>query len=317
MCRLSEELRMVRRSRDEGLVDECHVDLAGLQFSGHQVLRRFYDLQAHARVLFPEFGEEHRQDHRRQCGVAADGDWSRQLAVRTHRDDSLISGLLSMPGETMPIEQIRANIKMTIGGGLNEPRDALGVAALAMFHHPEQRAAAMANPALWPTVFEETIRWIAPIGMYSRQTTQDTVLAGTHLPAGAKLGICVLSANRDETVCDNSDQFNIHREAKPHLAFSKGVHVCLGGASRNRRSGTASALQQPQRTEDRRVPRNDNGRLGLPGHALASRHLVEGQPGTQLWGRSHRGSLLGGSTRGFRWCGAEGRGHRCGAVRML
>ncbi|MDN6380031.1 MAG: cytochrome P450, partial [Brevibacterium aurantiacum] len=146
----------------------------------------------------------------------------------THRDDSLISGLLSMPGEAMPIEQIRANIKMTIGGGLNEPRDALGVAALAMFDHPEQRTAAIANPGLWPTVFEETIRWIAPIGMYSRQTTQDTVLAGTHLPAGAKLGICVLSANRDETIWDRADQFDIHREAKPHLAFSKGVHVCLG-----------------------------------------------------------------------------------------
>ncbi|TSI18898.1 cytochrome P450 [Brevibacterium aurantiacum] len=146
----------------------------------------------------------------------------------THRDDSLISGLLSMPGDIMPIEKIRANIKMTIGGGLNEPRDALGVAALAMFTHPEQRTAAIANPALWPTVFEETIRWIAPIGMYSRQTTQDTVLAGTHLPAGAKLGICVLSANRDEAIWDRADQFDIHREAKPHLAFSKGVHVCLG-----------------------------------------------------------------------------------------
>lgn len=146
----------------------------------------------------------------------------------THRDDSLISGLLSMPGETMPVEQIRANIKMTIGGGLNEPRDALGVAALALFNHPEQREAVMANPQLWPTVFEETIRWIAPIGMYSRQTTQDTVLAGTHLPAGAKLGICVLSANRDEAVWEHADRFDIHREAKPHLAFSKGVHVCLG-----------------------------------------------------------------------------------------
>lgn len=146
----------------------------------------------------------------------------------THRDDSLISGLLSMPGETMPIEQIRANIKMTIGGGLNEPRDALGVAAFALFNHPDQREAVMANPQLWPTVFEETIRWIAPIGMYSRQTTQDTVLAGTHLPAGAKLGICVLSANRDETVWEHADRFDIHREAKPHLAFSKGVHVCLG-----------------------------------------------------------------------------------------
>lgn len=146
----------------------------------------------------------------------------------THRDDSLISGLLSMPGDQMPIEQIRANIKMTIGGGLNEPRDALGVAALAMFENSEQRSAAIADPALWPTVFEETIRWIAPIGMYSRQTRCETELAGKLLPAGAKLGICVLSANRDEAVWDDAHRFDIHREVKPHLAFSKGVHVCLG-----------------------------------------------------------------------------------------
>ena len=145
-----------------------------------------------------------------------------------HRDDSLISGLLSMPGDQMPIEQIRANIKMTIGGGLNEPRDALGVAALAMFENPDQRAAAIADPSLWPTVFEETIRWVAPIGMYSRQTTCETELAGKLLPAGAKLGICVLSANRDESVWDDAHRFDIHREVKPHLAFSKGVHVCLG-----------------------------------------------------------------------------------------
>ena len=37
--------------------------------------------------------------------------------------------------------------------------------------------------------------WVAPIGMYSRQTTRDTVLQGVHLPAGAKLGISLLSAN--------------------------------------------------------------------------------------------------------------------------
>ncbi|MDK6274677.1 cytochrome P450 [Pseudoglutamicibacter cumminsii] len=145
-----------------------------------------------------------------------------------NRDNSLISGLLSIPDYRMPIEQIRANIKMTIGGGLNEPRDALGVAAYALMTHPEQRADVMANQALWPTVFEETIRWVAPIGMYSRQVTRDTVLDGTFLPQGARLGICVLSANRDENVWDSPEKFNIHREAKPHLAFSKGVHVCLG-----------------------------------------------------------------------------------------
>ncbi|KNC17838.1 cytochrome P450 monooxygenase [Arthrobacter sp. RIT-PI-e] len=143
-------------------------------------------------------------------------------------DSSLISGLLRIPDYRMPLEKIRANIKMTIGGGLNEPRDAIGVAAWALLTHPHQRRAVEADPSLWPVAFDEAIRWVAPIGLYSRQVTRDTELAGVRLPAGAKLGICVLSANRDETVWDDAHLFDIRREVRPHLAFSKGVHVCLG-----------------------------------------------------------------------------------------
>ncbi|WP_017792084.1 cytochrome P450 [Leucobacter salsicius] len=143
-------------------------------------------------------------------------------------DDSLLSSLLRIPDYQMPLEKIRANVKMTIGGGLNEPRDAIGVAAWAMLTHPEQRAAVARDPGLWPTVFDETIRWVAPIGMYSRQVTRETELAGVTLPTGARLGICILSANRDETLWEDAQSFDIFRQVKPHLAFSKGVHVCLG-----------------------------------------------------------------------------------------
>lgn len=145
-----------------------------------------------------------------------------------HPDDSLISSLLAIPEGRMPIAKIRANMKMTIGGGVNEPRDALGVAAWALLTHPDQRRAAEADPSLWPTVFEESIRWISPIGMFSRQATRETDLTGVTLPAGARLGVCILSANRDESVWQDAAAFDIHREVKPHLAFSKGVHACLG-----------------------------------------------------------------------------------------
>jgi cytochrome P450/NADPH-dependent glutamate synthase beta subunit-like oxidoreductase/flavodoxin len=145
-----------------------------------------------------------------------------------HPDHSLLSQLIRVPDYQMPIERIRANVKMTIGGGLNEPRDALGVAAWAVLQHPEQRRIVEADATLWPTVFEETIRWISPIGLYSRQTTREVELAGVTLPKGARLGICILSANRDDSVWDRADVFDVRREVQPHLAFSKGVHVCLG-----------------------------------------------------------------------------------------
>lgn len=145
-----------------------------------------------------------------------------------HPDHSLISTLLRLPDYQMPIERVRANVKMTIGGGLNEPRDALGVAAWALLTHPEQREAVESDPSLWQAAFDETLRWVAPIGLYSRQTTRDTVLAGVRVPEGARLGICILSANRDERVWRNAEMFDPRREVKPHLAFGKGVHVCLG-----------------------------------------------------------------------------------------
>lgn len=153
-------------------------------------------------------------------------DWHRR-----HPDDSLISALLALPDYQMPIESIRANLKMTIGGGLNEPRDAIGVAAWALLRDPEQRRLAThgEGAGTWDAVFDEAIRWVAPIGMYSRQTTRDTVLQGVALPAGAKLGICLLSANRDETQWPHSERFEVRRAGQgAHLAFGKGVHVCLG-----------------------------------------------------------------------------------------
>ncbi|WP_082600086.1 cytochrome P450 [Agromyces sp. Root81] len=146
-----------------------------------------------------------------------------------HPDASLISGLVNMPGgERLPIEAIRANLKMTIGGGLNEPRDVIGTAAWALLENPDQLGRVLQDPALWPVAFDEAIRWIAPIGMYPRETTRDVELGGVRLPAGSRLGIVVLSANRDERVFEYAERFDIAREKKPHLAFGGGAHYCAG-----------------------------------------------------------------------------------------
>ncbi|MET1065283.1 MAG: cytochrome P450 [Arthrobacter sp.] len=152
-------------------------------------------------------------------------------------DGSLLSGLASMP---IPLEAIRANMKMTIGGGLNEPRDVLGVAAWALLRDPAQLDLVKANPTLFPAVFEEAVRWVAPIGMYPRETTTETVLGGITLPKGARLGVVVGAANRDPAVFADPDAFDINREKKPHLAFGGGNHFCAGAwVARASVAGTA------------------------------------------------------------------------------
>jgi len=145
--------------------------------------------------------------------------------LRKNPDSSLLSGMTSMP---IPLEAIRANMKMTIGGGLNEPRDVLGTTVWALLANPDQLAQVLADEALYARAFEESVRWVAPIGMYPREVRQDTVLEGVQLPAGARLGIVVGAANRDPAVFEDPESFNINREKKPHLAFGGGNHFCAG-----------------------------------------------------------------------------------------
>ncbi|PQZ94842.1 cytochrome P450 [Arthrobacter sp. MYb227] len=140
-------------------------------------------------------------------------------------DASLISNLSSMP---IPLEAIRANLKMTLGGGLNEPRDVLATTVWALLKNPDQLAAVLAEPRLHAIAFEESVRWVAPIGMYPRETTRDTVLGGIKLPQGTRLGVVLGAANRDPQVFEDPETFNIFRPKKPHLGFGGGVHFCAG-----------------------------------------------------------------------------------------
>jgi len=64
--------------------------------------------------------------------------------------------------------------------------------------------------------------------MYPREVVEDTVLEGVKVPAGARLGVVVSSANRDPEVWDDPESFDINRPKRPHLAFGGGQHYCAG-----------------------------------------------------------------------------------------
>jgi cytochrome P450 len=67
------------------------------------------------------------------------------------------------------------------------------------------------------------------VQVVARQPTTDVEVAGCPLPAGAQMTLRLGSANRDETVFEDPDRFDIHRpNAREHLAFADGPHRCLG-----------------------------------------------------------------------------------------
>ena len=169
--------------------------------------------------------------------------WARQEAVgrlidealdqmieikRIDPDPSFISALANAPG--IGLEQIRANVKVIIGGGINEPRDAVCTAIYSLLANPEQMQLIKNRPSprLWENLFEETVRFCAPIGMAPRRVAEDIELDGFLLKKNDVLGLSFASACHDEKYWGDGERFDITRRRRTHLAFGVGPHLCLG-----------------------------------------------------------------------------------------
>src|SRR5215510_14005903 len=85
------------------------------------------------------------------------------VPVLSKKPDLSLLGVMLECG--MPMESVRANIKLAISGGQNEPRDAIAGTVWALLTHPDQLALVQGGAIPWIQAFEEYARWISPIGM--------------------------------------------------------------------------------------------------------------------------------------------------------
>jgi cytochrome P450 len=145
--------------------------------------------------------------------------------------------LRSMVDAGLTMDEIRANVKLFVGGSINEPRDLITSTMWALLRDPVQSCLVRRNPALLAPAAEETLRWLSPIGMVPRSMREDGVIAGVRLRAGTPLWVLIGSANRDERRWANPDTFDLRRASHGHVAFGHGPHVCLGAFMARRTIG--------------------------------------------------------------------------------
>jgi cytochrome P450 len=115
-----------------------------------------------------------------------------------------------------------------VTAGNDTTKTMLSSGLLALLQHPEQLDEVRRDPSLVPGAVEEILRWANPLHYFRRTTTADTELRGVAIPAGSKVAMYYTSANRDEDVFDDSQQFDVHRHPNPHLSFGISHHFCLG-----------------------------------------------------------------------------------------
>jgi cytochrome P450 len=100
---------------------------------------------------------------------------------------------------------------------------------IALLEHPDQLERLRRDPALFKPAAEEMLRWATPVHHFRRTTTRETELAGTTIPAHAKVTTWLVSGNRDEEMFEQPDTFDVGREPNKHVAFGPGgIHTCMG-----------------------------------------------------------------------------------------
>lgn len=121
-------------------------------------------------------------------------------------------------------------VLMLAVAGNETTRNLISGGMLALMEHPEQRAHLLANPSLVPSAVEEMLRWVSPVTCFRRTASRDTELAGQKIRENEKVVVYYASANRDESVFEDANRFDVGRTPNEHLAFGVGEHFCLGAS---------------------------------------------------------------------------------------
>ncbi|MFI5720320.1 cytochrome P450 [Nocardia sp. NPDC051750] len=155
-----------------------------------------------------------------------------------HPSDDIISELLNVEFEDetgtlrhLSRDEILTYINVVSGAGNETTTRLIGWAGKVLAEHPDQRRELAENPSLIPAAIEELLRFEPPAPHVARYVTRDIEYHGQTVPEGSAMMLLIGAANRDHRqFAPDGDVFDIHRESKPHLAFSVGTHFCMGSA---------------------------------------------------------------------------------------
>jgi cytochrome P450 len=149
---------------------------------------------------------------------------------RVHPASDLMSILAAseLDGQHLTDEEIFAFLRLLLPAGAETTYRSSSNLLFGLLTHPDQLDALRADRALMPKAIEEGLRWEPPLTTIVRTATRDTVVDGVDVPAGAVVITNMGSANHDEKYWERSEEFDIHREQRQHLAFAFGPHMCLG-----------------------------------------------------------------------------------------
>ena len=160
-------------------------------------------------------------------------DYGRDILLKRRKDpkDDLLSVIANMEidGEKLPDEYLDGSWLLIIIAGNETTRNSISGTIKLLTENPDQKEKLINNMELLPNMVNEAIRLISPVIYMRRTTREETLIGDQKIGPQEKVVLYYGAANRDPNVFKNPDAFDIEREnAKKHLAFGYGRHLCLG-----------------------------------------------------------------------------------------
>ncbi len=161
-------------------------------------------------------------------GERAKAELGEAIAERLAGDTSDQSAIAAFVRAGASPEEVVNNVRLMISGGINEPRDGVGLVTWVLLTRPDLRERIEADARQLRRLVEEVFRVYSPVGTVTRQATADTELAGTRIPAGSLVAGVLRSVNLDESHWTDPNELDLDRREGAHAAFALGIHRCLG-----------------------------------------------------------------------------------------
>ncbi len=149
--------------------------------------------------------------------------------INPHEDLMSVLTTVEVEGEQLNQLELELFFLLLTVAGNETTRNLISGAMAAFFEFPEQWELLKNDRSLMNSAIEEMLRFITPVMNFRRTAMADVELSGVTIKKGDKCIFFHTSANRDESVFENAQAFDITRNPNPHMAFGGGgPHFCLG-----------------------------------------------------------------------------------------
>lgn len=125
-------------------------------------------------------------------------------------------------------EEIASVLRNWTVGEIASITASIGILTQYLAAHTKVQEQLRANPDLLPSAIEEILRIHGPLVLNRRVTRRPVEIGGRKIPAGERISLMWISANRDEAVFEEPDAFRPNRNQEKNLLWGAGIHVCPG-----------------------------------------------------------------------------------------